>query len=258
MQDFRLMRKGKNFKKNQEIIRLNQTGFTLIEVLIMVVILALLIITLLFFFQRHLMRSRDATRKTDIDKIRIAFEEYYNDKRCYPSPHYLMNCGSTLLTPYLKEIPCDPLTKQPYFYQSYDGDYCQGYRLLTQLEIDTDSDIATVGCDPVAGCGGEDGEDYNWGMSTGDLTTGIWETGGSGESGEEERANYCTPIYGGGYECQELSYSDRWEYFEIREGDSCTSYINESECNVSCVVNGGMEPGVACVCLPGSDYLGCQ
>lgn len=259
MQDFHCQCKGKKPTKVKNTVGPTQTGFTLIEILIVVVILLLIIISSLFYFQRHLMRSRDATRKSDLDRIKVAFEEYYNDKRCYPLPHLLLNCGDSSLSPYLKEVPCDPLTREPYLYQSYEGDYCQGYRLLAKLEVETDQDIIATGCDSVEGCGGEDGESYNWGMAIGgSMTTSLWHTGGTGGSGEEVGTFYCTPIYGGGYECQDLTYQERWSYFEMRGDDSCTSYETKSDCDVHCTANGGMEPGIACVCLPGSGFKGCR
>jgi type II secretory pathway pseudopilin PulG len=264
MKDFPSQRKGKKALGQNKILGVRIGGFTLIETLIIVAILAILIIIFLFFYQRHLMRSRDATRKSDLDRIRVAFEEYYNDHRCYPSVFYLNDCGGTALSPYLKEIPCDPLTRQPYLYQSYNGDYCQGYRLLARLEIDTDNDIYAVGCDPVEGCAGEDGHGYNWGISMGDgMSSNIWQTGGFGLEGEEEVAFFCLPVYGGGYTCDDITLRERSEYFLDGEEDaSCDGFISLESCNEKCVSEGELDPGVACICkrIEGeeNEYSGCQ
>ncbi len=142
-------------------------GFSLLEVLIVVAILGILLIAGMFFMQRHLMRARDAQRKSDLDRIRTAFEEYYNDYRCYPAPGYLTVCGSTALSPYLKEIPCDPLTKEPYAYFGLNGNVCSGYRILVKLEIQNDQDILTIGCDFTEGCGWEENPEYNYGVAAG-------------------------------------------------------------------------------------------
>lgn len=91
-------------------------GFTLAEVLIaitLVIILSLAILTTVnpikMFF-----RGYDAVRKSDLAKLKTAFEEYYTDHECYPDSTVLSQCGSNILNPYLNEIPCDPNTKQPY------------------------------------------------------------------------------------------------------------------------------------------------
>lgn len=250
MKDFLVQRKGKKTLRKSKILGVRIGGFTLIETLIIVAILAILIIIFLFFYQRHLMRSRDATRKSDLDRIRTAFEEYYNDHRCYPSVFYLNDCGSTALSPYLKEIPCDPLTRQPYLYQSYNGDYCQGYRLLAKLEIDTDNDIFAVGCDPVEGCAGEDGHGYNWGIAMGSgVSSDDWQTGGIGKDGEEEVAYFCIPAVGGGYTCDDMTLRQRRDYFLDGDEDaSCSGFIDEESCNEGCISDGELGPGVACVC----------
>ena len=146
-------------------------GFTLIEVLIVVAILSILILMSVFYYQRHLMRSRDVQRKSDLSKIKLAFEKYYSDERCYPDSELMNNCGSDDLSSYLKEIPCDPLTNEPYPYFSLDGDLCDGYRLLTALEIEDDLDITEIGCDPQTGCGWTDA-DYNYGVAVGDSVAG--------------------------------------------------------------------------------------
>ncbi len=64
------MKALRSYFKNRKSVN---HGFTLIEVLIVVAILAILILMSIFYYQRHLMRSRDARRKSDLDKIRIAF-----------------------------------------------------------------------------------------------------------------------------------------------------------------------------------------
>lgn len=232
-------------------------GFSLIEVLIVVAILGILIVLTMFFIQRHLMRARDTQRKSDLDKIRTAWEEYYNDNRCYPPPHHLLNCGSTSLSPYLKTIPCDPLTKQGYLYQSLAGDYCAGYRILVRLEVETDVDITAVGCDPVEGCGGNDGEDYNWGVAVGERVGyyNTWETGGTaGENGDT--AFYCAPIASADddlYHCDDLTYSERVEYFY-----DCRAFESDEECQSQCLGVDPIPDEVVCICIEGSSYEFCE
>jgi prepilin-type N-terminal cleavage/methylation domain-containing protein len=153
-----------------------QTGLTMIEVLIVVAILALLLISLSLTINLQLMRSRDVQRKAHLEKLKVAFENYYNDNACYPPTDIFFNGGTApdpaicdqplpALQPYLDKVPCDPDTKIPYSYFEVDGgQICDGYRLYTQLEDENDKGIASVGCSKT-GCG--DLSDYNYGVSVG-------------------------------------------------------------------------------------------
>jgi prepilin-type N-terminal cleavage/methylation domain-containing protein len=102
---------------------MDRRGFTLIELMItitVVVILALLILTQLNPMLQ-IFKGYDTVRKTDLAKLKLAFENYYEDKGCYPPEGILDDCGSTDLAPYIDEIPCDPSTGDPYelyFYPS--------------------------------------------------------------------------------------------------------------------------------------------
>lgn len=148
----------------------------MIELLIVIAILGVLMVILLLIFQTQLGRARDARRKADLEKIKIAFEEYYNDHGCYPPSNILDNCGGAELQPYLNEIPCDPFNGNPYLYVPAAGNQCGGFRLLTILEVDTDPDIAKIGCGGPALCGFGG---YNWGVSAG-VPIGIGLGGGGG------------------------------------------------------------------------------
>lgn len=139
-------------------------GWTLAELLIAVAIVALVTLAVLIGFRTQIARGYDAKRKTDLDSIHKAFEEYYNDHGCYPLPGILDNCGSDALTPYLVKIPCDPVTKQPYKYVP-EGNPCLGFRACVALQDKGDPAIASLGCDPVEGCGW--GAGYNYCISSG-------------------------------------------------------------------------------------------
>ncbi len=141
-------------------------GFTLAELLIVIAIIALLFALVLINWKKQVDRANDSRRKTDLAKIKRAFEEYYNDHECYPPPTILTNCGSGDLAPYIPAVPCDPVTKLPYKYVPLDDtNYCKGYRVLTTLKDFSDRDITALGCSPTNGCGF--GAYYNWGISSG-------------------------------------------------------------------------------------------
>lgn len=143
-----------------------QSGMTLIELMIVLVIVGILAILFLMGVRSQIAKGRDSKRKDDLQKIKIAYEDYYNDNDCYPPDDALSNPASTELDPYLTEIPRDPLTDEPYVYIPLPN-ICPGYRILTKLETATDPDISAVGCAPIA-CGfSAEYLDTNYGVSVG-------------------------------------------------------------------------------------------
>ncbi|KKU46847.1 MAG: hypothetical protein UX62_C0005G0007 [Microgenomates group bacterium GW2011_GWA2_46_7] len=96
---------------------LRKQGFTLIEILIVVSIIAILMLTLSFSITRQRDKADNARIKSDLSRLKIAFEDYYNDHNCYPPADWFddsSDCGTPHLTPYLNQIPCDPHTGRPY------------------------------------------------------------------------------------------------------------------------------------------------
>ncbi len=158
--------------------RSSQAGWTLTELLIVVAILAILsIVFLLVNWKRNVSRANDARRKTDLANVRRAFEEYYNDNECYPDATILNNCGSTGtptdptpgLAPYMRVIPCDPATREPYLYQPDSAtNLCSGNRVCAKLQDIYDPDIVAIGCDS-SGCGW--GPGWNYCLATGATIT---------------------------------------------------------------------------------------
>jgi prepilin-type N-terminal cleavage/methylation domain-containing protein len=180
-------------------------GFTLSEILIVVTIIAILAIIVLISLQRQTIRGFDAKRKADFSKLRVIFEDYYNDKNEYPSmgdwnTNYDSKCidggGSQFLAPYLQgqNIPCDPVTNKPYLYITVDsvgkvdGAIHSRYKLLASLGNLQDPDIPGSGCspDPTKGCGYVESDCehcspiYNYGISIGgDLANPAFDSGAS-------------------------------------------------------------------------------
>ncbi len=100
---------------------MNRKGFTLVEILVTVSILLVLGVTLLVMLNpmMQIFKGYDTVRKTDLAKLKAAFEQYYEDHGCYPSSTVLDNCGGSDLQPYLDKIPCDPNTNEPYLLYYY-------------------------------------------------------------------------------------------------------------------------------------------
>lgn len=154
-------------------------GFTLSELMIVITILAVVAILLLTSLQQQTMRGYDSKRKTDLAKIKVIFEDYYNDHNCYPTKDLwdAYDCKTKANGDFLKlylqdqDIPCDPYTGERYLYitipEGVEGS-CTGYRMFAALTITTDPDIRASGCDPDPhkGCGYEPYK-YNYGISMG-------------------------------------------------------------------------------------------
>jgi len=144
-----------NYKKmKNKLKKPYQNGLTLIEILAVLAILLLIILALFKVFGSNINRTRDAQRKTDLKNIKLAFEDYYNDRQTYPPEEYLSNCNGNSLEPYLKKVPCDPVTGEPYVYIPYpgSGNNSGGYRVLSILDDLSDPIIEKLGC--VGGCEG--------------------------------------------------------------------------------------------------------
>jgi len=161
------------FKKNNKKKKIS-AGLSFIEVLIVVTIISLLIIVSIGMYLRQISKGYDAKRKSDLIKIKRAFIDYYNDNECYPPAATLVQyCNGDdihILDDYIKQVPCDPKTHQPYLYRPYpdNTNTCGGFRVYATLENKNDKDIARLGCNYDDGCGaGEGFEQYNYGISDG-------------------------------------------------------------------------------------------
>ena len=86
------------------------------ELLVVVTILIVLGLALLMSLNplTQIIKGYDTRRRSDLNKIKIAFEAYYSDHDCYPDKSVLTQCDSTALQPYINTIPCDPSTKAGY------------------------------------------------------------------------------------------------------------------------------------------------
>jgi type II secretory pathway pseudopilin PulG len=113
-------------------------GFTLIEILLFTTILSLVTLAALVYIDpvKQQIQAQNAKRKQDLDKLRSALEDWYNDKGCYPHPSEICYddpvnactggavqnrkllsqtchiCGqdssSPSFAPYMSSLPCDP------------------------------------------------------------------------------------------------------------------------------------------------------
>ena len=104
-----------------------QTGFTLVELLVVISIIAILTTMAMVVYSGLQPQSRDAKRQSDLKTIQSALEQYRADQGSYPATipfgGALTNAGKT----YLKEIPQDPTRSPDYSYTVLGApgtDYC--------------------------------------------------------------------------------------------------------------------------------------
>lgn len=119
-------------------------GFTLVELMIVLLIIAILAVIALVAFRSQLFKGNDAKRKSDLNRIGIAVEEYEKDHNCYPKVDDMKLCGtdqSIAIHPYLSIVPCDPITSAAYYYEPGPGSCPSWYRLYADLQYTADAAI---------------------------------------------------------------------------------------------------------------------
>ncbi len=127
-------------------------GFSLVEVLIVIALVAILGAIMYGTFNpgSQVDKGYDARKKKDLARIKVAFEEYYNDKGCYPSQDLIYNswrlhqtdrCNTAVAGfPWLSPWPCQP-DGVPYKISVDSSDCPKWYKAFAQLGNRNDSDI---------------------------------------------------------------------------------------------------------------------
>jgi prepilin-type N-terminal cleavage/methylation domain-containing protein len=145
---------------------LRRQGFTLAEVLIVISIIIILTMFGLMNIRGQMAHATDAKRKSDLYTLSKSFEDYYNDHSVFPNQSVVNDCGGTM-APYIKTIPCDPVSNTHYgYFPSVNG----GYRICARLTDTTDPAIAASNCLGNKGCGlggPPSGGVYNYCLGTG-------------------------------------------------------------------------------------------
>ena len=124
-----------------------QKGFTLMELMLVMMVIAILAVVGGTNWWWQMGKARDSTRKTDLEKLRIAMLNYNGDKTCFPDPADV-TCGSKTLAPYIDEVPCEPNGASYY----YERPSCDKFIIFSKLDYENDIAIreknCTVGCGP--------------------------------------------------------------------------------------------------------------
>lgn len=166
----------------------SKKAFTLMELLIVISLLIIIAIVVLIALNPwgQINKSNDSKRKHELTQLSKVFEDYYNDKQCYPRPQDICYssteigynplsdvkcyfCGNTSGSPqinaYISRLPCDPQhPAKKYLYQVDNNNCPSWYRIYSKLSYSSDPVIAEVGCS--AGCGPSPDYSYNYGVSS--------------------------------------------------------------------------------------------
>lgn len=142
-------------------LRKAQSGFTIIELLIVIAIIGILAGLVLNNFQGAQAKARDTQRRTDINNVHAKLEEFYNDNGGYPNEDLTATLlagvdaealndvdGTAIVESYTTSTTAptlSPANTNEYAYGGYGcesatstvGDFCTKYVLKTFLEKDT-------------------------------------------------------------------------------------------------------------------------
>lgn len=150
----------------------SKSGMTLVEILVVMAVLAVMIVGAIGAMDPMgtMAKARDTQRKKDLNRIKTAFEDYFNDRNCYPSQTLVdqlttrANCKGASFSPWLSTWPCDP-NGLPYPLVVGDDANCpKWYKIMTNLEYKKDPQISDQG-----GIGLGVGVSVNYGVASGNV-----------------------------------------------------------------------------------------
>jgi general secretion pathway protein G len=134
----------------KKLLRFDEPGFTLLEILVVSTIIAVLLAAGLASYRPATQKSRDSKRKADLEQIRSALEMYRADLGEYPTTGSVntTSCSGTIVNggnTYMDPVPCDPKNTGNYVYV-YSRTATTTYTLQATLEVDS----STGTCTPTA------------------------------------------------------------------------------------------------------------
>jgi general secretion pathway protein G len=94
-------------------LRRSASGFTLIEMLVVMSIIIILASIGFVQYTHSITRSKEAVLKEDLFRMRDAIEQYYADKNKYPA-----SLDTLVTDKYLRSVPVDPFTNSAQSWQT--------------------------------------------------------------------------------------------------------------------------------------------
>ena len=92
-----------------------KSGFTLIELLVVITIIGILATGATTVFTSQIQKARDTTRITDLNAVKSAVEQVYQDNSEYPHSDQFVHGSATItgVDSYMETLPKDPKHGQP-------------------------------------------------------------------------------------------------------------------------------------------------
>jgi general secretion pathway protein G len=94
-------------------MRAAQSGFTMIELLVVVSLIVILATMGLTQYRNSVVHAREATLKEDLFRLRDAIDQYYADKGQYPA-----TLDALVSDGYVRKLPEDPFTRSTSSWQT--------------------------------------------------------------------------------------------------------------------------------------------
>lgn len=85
--------------------KINSTGFTLIELMVVITIIGILAGIAIPMYWNSVVKAKEATLKEDLYQIRESIDKYYADNNEYPA-----TLSGIVEKKYIRSIPADPFT----------------------------------------------------------------------------------------------------------------------------------------------------
>jgi general secretion pathway protein G len=82
-----------------------RSGFTLLELMIVITVIVILAAIVLPQFQRTILATREAVLREDLSKLRMLIDQYASDKQRLPQ-----DLEEIVAAGYMREVPKDPIT----------------------------------------------------------------------------------------------------------------------------------------------------
>ena len=153
---------------------MKKTGFSVIELLTVVSIISIISVFAIFLINPNavITKAKDARMKKDLIRIRVAFEEYFSDKGCFPNQAMVdtlmleSNCNKSVFTPWLPVWTCDQ-ERKPYKIAIENVACPKWYKVLTNLGNKNDIDVPVdwyTGTKTITG--GYTNNEVNYGVSS--------------------------------------------------------------------------------------------